>query len=115
MNFFKSIAARFTARGRALAKVAKGRGCAKKREPNDAIKYYTDVVDTSESPRDVTAMALLNRALVYAAIGKLRQATEDLKAILGMPEAIPRIKKSAGDKLVRMQRKLERKSPSSDA
>ena len=66
-------------------------------------------------PRDVTAMALFNRALVYAASGKLRPATEDLQAILGMPEAIARIKKSARDKLVRMQRKLERDSPPSNA
>ena len=114
MNFFKRIVGNFTAQGRALAKVAKGRDCAKRREPDNAIKYYTDVVDTSESPRDVIAMALFNRALVYAAIGKVRQATEDLKAILGMPEAIAKIKKSASDKLVRMQRKLEREAPTSD-
>ena len=74
-----------------VPKVTKGRICAKKREPDNAIKYYTEVVDASESPRDVTAMALFNRALVYAAIGKLRQATEDLKAILGMPEAIAKM------------------------
>lgn len=115
MNLWKRMASRFTTRGRALAKVSNGRNCADKSESDNAIKYYTDVVDTSESPRDVIAMALFNRALVYAAIGKLNQATEDLKAILGMPEANTKIKKSASDKLVRMQRKLEREAPTSDA
>lgn len=115
MNLWKRMASRFTTRGRALAKVSKGRVCAEKGESDNAIKYYTDVVDTSESPRDVIAMALFNRALVYAAIGKLRQATEDLEDILGMPEAIAKIKKSANDKLVRMRRKLEREAPTSDA
>lgn len=100
-----------TARGRALAKVNEGMVCAKKGETDEAIKYYTDVVDSPESPRDVIAMAMFNRALVYTAIDKLREATDDLRAILGMPEAITKIKKSARDKLVRMQRKLDRESP----
>lgn len=39
MIFLKSIAARFTARGRTRAKVAKRRVCAKKRETDSAIKY----------------------------------------------------------------------------
>ena len=115
MNLWKRLFSRFTIRGQALAKVTKGRKCAEKGESSNAIKYYTDVVGTSESPRDVIAMAIFNRALVYAAIGKLNQATEDLNTILGMPEAIPRIKKSATDKLVRMQRKLERESPTTEA
>ncbi len=82
--------------------------CAKKNESDHAITHYTGVIDSSSSPRDVKAMALFNRALVYTTIGKELQATEDLKAVLGMPEAITKIKKSANEKLVRMQRKLVR-------
>lgn len=116
MSFLMRLASRFTARGRALAKVAKGRVCASKREPDNAIKYYTKVIDTPDSPQDVIAMALFNRALVFTTIGMERRATEDLTTILCMPEAIPKIKKSARDKLVRMQRKLEREeSSTSDA
>jgi hypothetical protein len=108
MKVFKRITGRFTARGRALAQVDQGMVCANKNESDNANKHYTDVINSSESPRDVKAMALFNRALVYTTIGKERQATEDLKAVLSMPEAITKIKKSAGDKLVRMQRKLTR-------
>jgi len=116
MNFFRRIAGRFTARGRALAQVDQGMICANNNESDNAIKHYTDVVNSLETPGDVKAMALFNRALVYTTIGKERQATEDLKAVLRTPGTIAKIKKSASDKLVRMQRKLEREdSPKSDA
>ena len=108
MNYFKRIAGRFTTRGRALVRVDQGMACANNGEPNFAIKHYTDVINASEAPRDVKAMALFNRALVFTTIGKELQATVDLKAIHNMPEAMTRIKKSARDKLVRMQRKLKR-------
>lgn len=108
MKFFRRIIASFTTRRRALSRVDQGMACANNGEPDFAIKHYTDVIHASESPRDVKAMALLNRALVYTTIGKELQATADLKAILKVPEAITRIKKAARDKLVRMQRKLKR-------
>lgn len=108
MNFFKRIVARFTARGRALARVDQGMASANNGEPEFAIKQYTDVINASQSPRDVIAMALFNRALVYTTIDKELQATVDLKAVIKMPETMTRIKKSASDKLVRMQRKMKR-------
>lgn len=108
MNFFKRIASRFTTRGRALIQVDQGMDCANKNEADDAIKHYSDVINSPDSPRDVKAMALFNRALVFTTTEKTLEATKDLKAVLDMPEAMAKIKKSAGDKLVRMQRKLER-------
>ena len=112
MRILNRLASRFTARGRALATVAMGRVCAKKGEPENANKYYTEVVNGLESHRDVIAMALFNRALVLSTIGKETDATKDLETILSMPEAIATVKKSARDKLVRMRRKLERESSS---
>jgi tetratricopeptide (TPR) repeat protein len=108
MNFFKKIASSLTVRGRALTQVSLGRACAAKHKSEEAIKHYTNVINLANSPRDVIAMALFNRALVYNTIGKQRQATADLKAVLNMPEAITTIKKSATDKLVRMERKRTR-------
>ena len=108
MNLFRKITARFTARGRALARVEHGMACANNAEPDNAIKHYTDVVNAPESPRDVKAMALFNRALVYTTIGKEPQAKVELKAILEMPEATAKIRRSANDKLVRMQRQQKR-------
>lgn len=108
MSLFKSIAAKFTARGRALAVVDQGMVCANNAEPEFAIEHYSDVINSSNTPSDVIAMALFNRALVYTTIGNEPQATVDLKAVINMPEAASRIKKSASDKLVRMRRKLKR-------
>ena len=108
MNFFKKIVSRFSVRGRALTQVEQGMARAKSNQPDDAIKHYTDVINSSKSPRDVKAMALFNRALVFTSIDKELPAKADLKAILNMPEAMTRIKKSASDKLVRMERKLKR-------
>ena len=108
MNFLKTITSRLTARGRALAQVNLGRACANKHESEQAIKHYDNVINLAKPPRDVLAMALFNRALVYTTIGKEKQATEDLKAVLSMRETMPTIKKSANDKLVRMQRKRTR-------
>ena len=105
MNVLKRIVSRFTARGRSLALVSQGRICAVKGDTANAIKHYTKVVDSPESPRDVVAMALLNRALVFSRVGEEQRATSDLNVILGMPQSIPVIKKSARDKLVRIKRK----------
>lgn len=112
MNLFRQIANRFSFRGRALAQVDKGMASAKKDEAVDAIRIYSDVITSKETPRDVMAMALFNRALAYTTTGQLRQATEDLRAVLNMPETMSKIKKSASDKLVRMERKLKRKETS---
>ena len=108
MNLIKRILGRFTARGRALAKIDKGMNCANSRELDHALDFYTDVIDSSESPRDVIAMAMFNRALVYSTTERECEAIEDLNGILRMPETIVEIKKSASDKLVRFRRKQER-------
>ncbi len=110
MNFLKRFASGFTTRGRALAQVEQAMVFAKKNESDNAIKHYSEVVNSSEAPRDVVAMALFNRALVYTTIGKEREAKHDLKAVLSMPETISKIKRSASDKLARMERKLVREA-----
>ena len=108
MNFFRRFVARFTARGRALAQVDQGMVCANNAESDLAIKHYTNVISSSKSPGDVKAMALFNRALAYATIGKELQAKAELTAVLEMPEATAKISRSASDKLVRIKRKQKR-------
>lgn len=116
MNFFERIAGRFTIRGRALSQVDQGMDCANKSESDDAIKYNSSVINSTDSPWDVKAMALFNRALVFTTTQKIIEATQNLKAVLCMPEAKAKIKKSASDKLVRMQRKLDREgTPKSES
>lgn len=57
MNFIKRFADRFTARGRVLALVEQGMTLAKKNESGKAVKLYSKVIDSSETLRDVVAMA----------------------------------------------------------
>ncbi len=110
MNFIKRFTDRFTARGRVLALVEQGMALAKKNESGKAVTLYSKVIDSSETPRDVVAMAMFNRALAFTAIDKPKEAEQDLKAIIAMPESMTQIKKSASDKLVRMKRKIVRES-----
>lgn len=115
MKFLKRFTDRFTARGRVLALVDQGMKLAKKNESGKAIELYSTVINSSEAPRDVIAMAMFNRALALTAIDNLEEAKQDLTAIIAMPESLTQIKRSASDKLVRMKRKIERdKSPSRD-
>ena len=74
-----------------------------KHEHQGAIDDYTMAIEMPETPPDVKAMALYNRALVYAAVGDDRKATEDLHTVLAMPEARSRVKDEARRKLARME------------
>ncbi|MBI2477200.1 MAG: hypothetical protein HYV60_00660 [Planctomycetia bacterium] len=73
-------------------------------EHRSAIEDYTTAIEMHDVPSDVKAMALYNRALVYAAAGDASKATTDLNTVLGMADAVPNIKSEARRKLVRMQR-----------
>ena len=64
----------------------------------------------AETPADVKAMALYNRALVYAPAGEGPKATEDLHMVLAMAEALSDIKTEARRRLVRMQRRSSNSS-----
>lgn len=106
MNFARWFSERFTNRGKALAQVRKGIDCAKINDTENALKHYTETIRSSETPADVKATALFNRALVYAATGMEPKAKEDLNLILAMKDALPDLKTAARQRLVRMQRKL---------
>jgi hypothetical protein len=59
-------------------------------------------------PPDVKAMALYNRALMYAADGDDQKATDDLKMVLTMPKAPADVRTEATRKLERMRRESSR-------
>jgi hypothetical protein len=79
----------------------------KRANPHDqtgAASDYTAVIDMSDAPADVVAMALYNRALLHAAAGDAAQATDDLDAVLATTTApLRRVKSAARQKLDRMQ------------
>lgn len=81
---------------------------AKLHKNQGAIADYTVVIDMADSPKDLRAMALYNRALVYHAIANESAATVDLKRVLNMHEAAEFVKTEARRKLVRMERAEQR-------
>lgn len=105
MNFVKWWTDRFTIRGKALANVRKGIACAKSHDTENAVKHYTETIHSGDTPSDVKASALFNRALVYASTGKEPKAKEDLNLILAMKDELTDLKSSARQRLVRLQRK----------
>ena len=104
MNVLRWLTGRFSNRGKALSLYRRGMARSKKRDHQGAIGDYTMAIDMPDAPSDVTAMALYNRALVYAVAGDGSKATIDLNTVLGMIDALPKIKAEARRKLVRMQR-----------
>ncbi|MBC8356929.1 MAG: hypothetical protein H8E66_33575 [Planctomycetes bacterium] len=104
MNVFKLLTGRFSSRGKALAFYKRGMASSKEHDHQSAIDDYTTAIGLQDVPLDVKAMALYNRALVYAAMGDDAKATADLDAVLDMETALPKIKAEAKRKLVRMQR-----------
>ncbi len=77
---------------------------ARNHDPNGAIDDYTLAIDMPNALPNVKAMALYNRALVYAAAGDRPKAIADLNVVLAMTEQLTEIKTEARRKLVRMQR-----------
>jgi hypothetical protein len=104
MNALRWLTDRFSNRGKALSLYKRGMEKSKNHEHEAAIADYTTAIGMHNVPIDVKAMALYNRALVYAAAGDPVKATSDLNMVLGMAEALPNIKSEARRKLTRMER-----------
>jgi hypothetical protein len=79
---------------------------AHRQDHQGAIDDYGVTIDMPNGPPDVKAMALFNRALVYAADGDDAEATDDLNMVLAMAKTPPDVKTEARRKLERMKRQL---------
>lgn len=76
-----------------------------KRDHQGAIDDYTMTIGLPDAPADVKAMALYNRALVFAAAREDPRAMEDIDAVLAMQRAPTNVKTEARRMLVRIQRR----------
>lgn len=103
MNPFKWWKDRRSVRGTALSLYKRGMTRANRHDPLGAANDYTAVVQMRDAPTDVVAMALYNRALLFAAANDAAKAAEDLNAVLATPAPLPKIKSAARQKLERMQ------------
>jgi tetratricopeptide (TPR) repeat protein len=77
----------------------------KKGDSEGAIAAYSSAISLDNAPNDVRAMALYNRALLFAAQGDQSKASADLNAIMVMPTSVRDVTDAAKRRLERLQRR----------
>ena len=70
------------------------------------MSAYTTAIEHADASDDVKAMALYNRALLFAAEGHTDQALADLEAVMDMPVPLREIKLAARRRLERLRNRL---------
>ena len=105
MNFFKWLTRANSVHDVVLSLYKQGLACAMKHDRKGARDAYTAAIDMRDAPADVRAMALYNRALLYAASKEIPKAIQDLNEVLAMTAAPHKVKSVARQKLDRMQRR----------
>ena len=92
-----------SARSLALSFYKRGLARTKKHDHQGAMQDFTDAIESPSAPDDVRAMALYNRALLFAAANNFSAAVVDLTAVLAMAAPLREIKQAARRRLDRMQ------------
>jgi hypothetical protein len=105
MNFFKWLTHTNSAHDVVLSLYKRGLASARKHDQKGARNAYTAAIDVRDAPADLRAMALYNRAVLYAAANDSPKAIEDLKAVLAMTAPPHKVQLAARQKLDRMQRR----------
>jgi hypothetical protein len=83
---------------------------AEKHNYRAAIADYTAAIDAANTPSDVKAMAIYNRALAYSALHETTKAADDLEAVLKMPKLPKRIKTAALRRQERIRQRDKREN-----
>lgn len=112
MNVLHWLSGRFTNRLQALWLYRRGMKRAKKHDHSGAIEDYSKLIHAAETPVDVKAMALYNRALVHMAAGNEPRGTDDLNAVLAMDESAGNVRTMAKQKLSRMETRSHKRDAS---
>jgi hypothetical protein len=94
-------------RNEALSLYKLGMARTEKKDSGGAMDAYTSAIELPDAPDDVKAMALYNRALLFAAEGKADRALADLNAVMEMPAALHDIKRAARRRLERLQHRQD--------
>jgi tetratricopeptide (TPR) repeat protein len=79
----------------------------KKGDPDGAMAAYSEAINLETVPDDVKAMALYNRALLFAAKGERDKAAADLNEIMAMPTSVRGVTDAARRRLERLQRRQD--------
>jgi len=105
MNFFKWLTHTNSVHDVVLSLYKSGLASAMKHDQKRARDAFTAAINMRDSPADLRAMALYNRALLFGAANEFPKATQDLNAVLAMTAAPQKVKSAARQKLDRMQRR----------
>jgi hypothetical protein len=105
MNFFKWLSGRNSVHDVVLSLYKRGLASAIKHDQQEARDAFTAAIDMRDAPGDLRAMALYNRALLYAATKEIPKAIQDLNAVLAMTAPPPKVKSAARQKLDRIRRR----------
>ena len=105
MNFFKWLTRGNSVHDVVLSLYKRGLASAMNHDQKGARDAYTAAIDMPDAPTDLRAMALYNRALLYAAAKEIPRAIQDLNAVLAMTVPLHKVKLAARQKLDRMQRR----------
>jgi tetratricopeptide (TPR) repeat protein len=106
MNLFKWRIWPRSVRGEVTSLYKEGMARAEKQDVNGAMAAYTSAIETADAPDDIKAMALYNRALLFAAQGKTELALADLKIVLDLPIPQRDVKLAARRRVDGLQHRL---------
>jgi hypothetical protein len=107
MNLFKRLLGSRSVRSESLLLYKQGMTLAERGDRPAAMIAYTSAIEQPDSPDDVRAMALYNRALLLAADGKTEKAFADLQAVMEMPIPMAGVKLAARRRLDRLEHRQQ--------
>jgi hypothetical protein len=103
MSILKWLSSRHSIRGMVLSHYKRGLARTKMHDVEGALNEFTLAIETADAPVDVKAMALYNRALLFADAEDHAKAVADLTAVLTAASPLPEIKRAAKRRLERIQ------------
>jgi tetratricopeptide (TPR) repeat protein len=107
MNLLRRLFWRGSVRNEVLSLYKRGMACAQKKDAKGALEAYTSAIERPSAPDDLKAMALYNRAIIFAAGGNTDTALNDLQAILQMAIPMSGVKLAARRRLERLQHRRD--------
>jgi|SRR5690349_2441215 tetratricopeptide (TPR) repeat protein len=107
MDLFKRWLWPHSVRGDAMSLYKKGLACSEGKDLTRAMEAYTSAIELPDTPDDVKAMALYNRALVLAASGAIDKALVDLELVMELPVPLHVIKLAARRRLERLKNRRD--------
>lgn len=109
MNVSKWFSGLFSQRGKTEGIYQRGMKKAHDKDLDGAIADYSAVINDPQSPADLKAMALFNRALVYSLQKKFEEANADLERVQAIPEAPRNLRDATREKLERIRKEQLRR------